>query len=68
MSVDLKNVPKIPDEIIINGVRVNSHALMGILLMIFNPLPDRWMRFEKHGDALLVEVRYKDELESTILQ
>ena len=68
MSVDLKNVPKIPDEIIINGVRVNSHALMGILIMIFNPLPDRWMRFEKQGDALLVEVRQEEKLPNGILQ
>ncbi len=68
MNLDLKNVPKIPDEIIINGVRVNSHALMGILIMIFNPLPDRWMRFEKQGDALLVEVRQEEKLPNGILQ
>ena len=68
MNLDLKNVPKIPDEIIINGVRVNSHALMGILIMIFNPLPDRWMRFEKQGDALLVEVRQEEKHPNGILQ
>lgn len=60
MSIDLDKVPKIPDELIINGVRVTSQALMGVLVMIFNPLPDRWMRFEKRGDALLVEVRMEE--------
>ena len=68
MTLDLKNVSKIPDEIIINGIRVNSHALMGIFVMIFNPRPDRWMRFEKRGDALLVEVRQEEKLPSGILQ
>jgi len=68
MAIDLKNVPKIPDELIINGVRVNSAGLMGIFIMIFNPLPNRWMRFEKQGDALLVEVRTEEEESSVILQ
>lgn len=67
MSV-IDDVQKIPDELVINGVRVNSQALMGILVMIFNPLPDRWMRFEKQGDALLVEVRRQEEPESGIIQ
>ena len=68
MSLDLKNVPKIPDELIINGVRVSSQALMGILIMIFNPIPERWMRFEKQGDLLLVEVRQEEKEESEIIQ
>lgn len=68
MTIDLTNVPKLEDELIINGVRVNSQALMGILIMIFNPLPDRWMRFEKQGDALLVEVRHEEKPESGIVQ
>ncbi len=67
MSLNLKNVPKISDEIIINGIRVNSCALMAVFMMIFNPLPDRWMRFEKQGDMLLVEVR-QEEKSSEILQ
>lgn len=68
MPLDLTDVPKIADELIINGVRVNSRALMGILIMIFEPLPDRWMRFEKQGDALLVEVRHEEKPESGIIQ
>jgi hypothetical protein len=68
VTIDLTNVPKIEDELIINGVRVNSQALMGILIMIFNPLPDRWMRFEKQGDVMLVEVRHEEKPESGIVQ
>jgi hypothetical protein len=64
MPIDATKIPKIPDELFINGVRVNSAALMGIMLMIFNPDPEMWYRFEKQGDALLVERRQAESADT----
>ena len=54
-------LPLLPDEIEINGVRLSGIALVQIISTITYPDPDRWYKFERKGNDVLVTVKYDEK-------
>lgn len=54
-----------PTTLRINGISVTPEMLMALFLMVFNPDPTAWIRFETRGSDILVEVSHEAKAEPT---
>lgn len=43
--------------IVINGTLVSAEALISVFLMVFDPNPNNWYRFEKRGGTIMIETK-----------